>query len=129
MDMIENAGIAGKLVRANAVFSGTSGGLLLAGAWFWDEALGVGSWLLALVGIGLIGYALQLWIGSRVAATSTARVAAAMDAAWVIGAAVLLIGFPGALTDSGRLALAAVSSIVLLFAIAQAAAVRRSVAR
>jgi hypothetical protein len=42
-----------------------------------------------------------------------------MDIAWVIGAAVVLLGFPTAMTTTGRVALLAVSVVVAGFAEAQ----------
>lgn len=116
-----------RLLKANALFSASSGALLVVGAAVLDAPLGVDYRMLVVVGIGLVGYGASLAGGADGdSAVSTARLAVAMDAAWVLGAVVLLAGFPTAMTTTGRLALGAVSLVVLFFATAQAGAMRES---
>lgn len=105
----------------NAVFSAASGVVLAAGAAALDTWFGVPAWLLVLVGLGLVGYAADLvWFTrSPHRLALGGRVAVAADAAWVFGAAVLLLGFPETLTTQGNVALAVVTVVVAAFAVAQ----------
>lgn len=121
---------SGRLLKTammdNAFVSGISGLVLVVGATGLDTWLGVNQWVLVGVGVGLLGFAADLvwWSRSDRLLKVGGRIAVAADAAWVIGA-VLLIAFTGVLTRSGDMALAAVSVVVAGFALAQWLGVRR----
>lgn len=115
------------LLRANGAFSGGSGALLLIGAAALDDAFGLDAWLLVVCGVALLGYGTSLWLAARFAAAMPAvRFATIMDFGWVIGAAIILVGFPTAMTPTGRIALLAVSVVVADFALRQVSAMRAS---
>ena len=114
------------LLRANGAFSAGSGALLLIGASVLDGPLGLDAWFLALCGVILIGYGAGLWVSARLDdPTPAVRFATVMDFGWVLGAAVILIGFPSAMTTTGRIALLAVSLVVAGFGLLQSRALRR----
>jgi len=47
-----------------------------------------------------------------------------MDVAWVVGAGLVLVAFPGAIDNVGRLTLAAATIVVAVFAFLQTRALR-----
>jgi hypothetical protein len=101
----------------NAMFSAVSGAVLLLGATAWEATLGLEAWFLAVVGTALVAYGgLLQWLAGRPDVVAGARFATIMDAGWVFGAAVVLLGFPDAMTITGRAALLAVSLVVAGFA-------------
>lgn len=114
------------LLKGNGAFSATSGLALLAGSPWLDESFGVAAWLLAIVGIGLIGYGIQITLLAQPSrAKAGGKLATAMDVVWVIGAGVILIAFPTAMTAAGRVALVGASLVVAGLAAGQAAALRK----
>lgn len=116
------------LLRANGAFSAVSGAALLAGAGALDGTLGLETWFLAVCGVALLGYGATLWLVARTEpVVAAAQFATIMDAAWVVGASIILIGFPSAMTTLGRTALVAVSVVVADFALLQIRALRRPV--
>jgi hypothetical protein len=117
----------GYVVRSNAVFSGVSGLVLLAGAGALEETLGLEGWILALAGAALVQYGALLWLlAQRHSAVAAATFATVMDGGWVVGAAGLLLAFPTVMTPVGRSALLAVSVVVLGFAESQFFELRRA---
>ncbi|MDX1469066.1 MAG: hypothetical protein R3258_06965 [Acidimicrobiia bacterium] len=111
------------LIRANGVFSITSGLILAVGSPLLDMWLGVDvPWLLA-IGVALVGYGLSLYssAGRDETLVRLGRFATVADIGWVLGAAAL-ISLTDALTPGGEIALAAVSAVVLGFAVLQARA-------
>lgn len=113
------------LLRANGAFSATSGAVLVLGAAALDTSLGLNAWLLFASGVGLVGYGAVLFAAARDDAIGGGRFATAADLAWVVGATILLVGFPSVLTGAGRLALLLVTIVVGGFAVGQALALRR----
>lgn len=115
-----------KLLKGNGAFSAANGAVLLFGALWLDGAFGLHAWLLAIVGLGLIGYGILL---ARLAnpehAISGGKFATAMDFAWVVGAAVILLAFPTAMTTVGRVILLAMTVVVAALATEQTMALRR----
>lgn len=110
----------GLILNGNAMFSALSGAVLLLGAGPWEERLGIETWFLAVSGISLVAYgALLWWLARRPDVAAGARFATIMDAGWVLGAAVVLVGFPTVMTTTGRVALLVVSLVVLGFTAAQ----------
>ena len=115
------------VMRANALFSALSGAMLLFGGAIWDEAMGLEPWFMAAVGSALLAYGVLLvWLGSRPDAVGGIRFATIMDLAWVLGAGVVLAGFPTAMTTTGRIALLTVSLVVAGFASSQMVGLRRT---
>ncbi len=108
------------ILKGNGVFSGLSGAALLPATGLWDAALGLDTWFLGVAGAALVAYGGVLWwLAGRQDVVAGVGFATIMDVAWVIGAAVVLIGFPTAMTTTGRVALLAVSVVVLGLAGAQ----------
>lgn len=114
-------------VRCNAVFSATSGLLLLGTGFRVDTALGVDAWALTGLGGGLCLFAaVLLWLLIHTPYLDAgARFALAADVGWVVGALVLLAGFPSVLTSTGKTALVGVTAIVAAIAAGEAFGVHR----
>jgi hypothetical protein len=110
----------GTILAINGMFSAVSGTVLLVTSTSMDERLGLETWFLAVVGAVLIGYGwLIAELGKREDPRPGARFATAMDIAWVIGSAIVLIGFPSAMTTTGRVGLLMVSIPVAALALVQ----------
>ena len=109
-----------KIVQGNGIYSALSGAILAIGAPWLDTVSGVDAWVLAVVGVGLIAYGTLI---NRQATNAdpvpVARFATAMDLAWLVGAAALLIGFPSVMTTAGKAILVAASVGVGAFAVLQ----------
>ena len=109
-----------KIVQGNGIYSALSGAILAIGAPWLDTVSGVEAWVLAVVGVGLIAYGTLIYRQARNAdPVPVARFATAMDLAWLVGAAALLIGFPSAMTTAGKAILVAASVGVGAFAALQ----------
>jgi uncharacterized protein YndB with AHSA1/START domain len=115
------------VVSYNAIFSAVSGTGLLVAAPMLSGPIGVAGWILATLGVGLVVFAAMLvWLLAeprRLA--SWAWLVLVADAAWVLGAVVLLAGFPGLLTPAGEFGLGAVSVVVATIAVGQTVGLRR----
>jgi hypothetical protein len=114
-------------VSINVIFSAASGVVLIAGTPMLSNPIGADGWLLATVGVGLVGFgALLVWLlaAPRRLAVGVPYVLVA-DVAWVLGAVVLLAGFPELLAPAGQVGLAAVSAVVVAIAVGQAVGLRR----
>ena len=124
--MTNNRTLLSNAMQENALFSGISGIVLIAGAPWLDTWLGVNGWLLVAAGVGLIVFASDLvwWSRSAKLLISGGRMAVISDIAWVVGAA-SLIAFTAVLSRQGELALAIVSVVVAGFAAAQWIGLRR----
>ena len=104
----------------NGLYSAVSGAVLLISFRTLDATLGLESWFLVVAGVLLIGYGVLIAeLGRREDPVPVAWFASAMDMAWVVGAIVTLVGFPKALTQSGRYALIAFTIPVAVFAVLQ----------
>jgi hypothetical protein len=114
-------------VSYNALFSAISGVTLSVGGLLLSGPIGVDGWILVTLGVGLVGFAvLLLWLhadADRLARGAPFVVAA--DVAWVVAAAVLLVGVPNLLVPVGQVSLAAVSVVVAVLAAAQTVGLRR----
>lgn len=118
--------LLGKAMIDNAIVSGLTGLGLTASATSIDDWLGVNAWAIAVVGLGLIGFALDLAFRARSPRwlVKGGKLAVAGDSLWVVGS-FALIGFSDVLSPSGEVALAGVSLVVAGFAIAQYIGLRR----
>lgn len=115
-------------LRGNALFSTICGFVLLTAASRISDVLGAGDpWLLRFIGGVLILFALDLFTSSKSSpvSSSKARYFIWMDLAWVIGSAVLLLVAGPAFSTAGKLLIAAVSTIVAVFATVQHVGLRR----
>lgn len=118
-----------RALQANALFSGLSGvALILAAGWLSGHLGLQRTWILPVLGVGLIGFAGSLLPIARaepidrVAATG----ASVADGLWVMGSLVLGWWDPLGMTAVGLWLVIGVAGIVLLFALAQAWGLARS---
>jgi hypothetical protein len=114
-----------RTLEANAVFSAVSGVALIALAIAGTDGFGVSPWMLGIVGAGLVPFA---WIVHRTARKPEpmlVRLIIGADVAWVVAAAVILLGFPGTLSPTGSIALALASLVVADLAVMQYVGMRR----
>ncbi|MEW6543100.1 MAG: hypothetical protein AB1411_05765 [Nitrospirota bacterium] len=110
-------------LRCNAWFSGLSGLLFLLAARPIAALLGIETpWIVTTLGLGLLLYALWLALTVRRPAPDRREVLVAigLDAAWVLGSALLLIAAPIPLTQAGKWAVGIAADIVATFAVLQA---------
>lgn len=114
-------------ISGNALFSGATGVLLLAGSvigsWF-----GIDRWILAALGAGLSGFAavLLVLLTQPRHLLLGARWVIAADAAWILGAATLLSAWPSTLSAAGRTALLGATVVVAVLTLAQLSGLRRA---
>ena len=114
------------LLKGNGAFSAGSGALLLVGSPWLDSSFGLEAWLLAVTGVALIGYGTQLaQLSKSDSAVTGGKFATIMDLGWVIGSAVILVGFPTAMTTAGRVTLLLATLAVAGFAAGQIQSLRR----
>jgi len=109
-------------LRANAWFSGLSGLVFLFAAEPLATFLGLDTpWIIRLLGLGLLGYAfwLHLIVSRPTLDCREVWSAIALDGAWVISSAVLLISDLLPLTIAGRWAMGITTDLVALFAVLQ----------
>ncbi len=115
-----------RTLQANAAFSALSGIIAIASAKPLSLLLGVNvSSLLIGMGIALLAYAAVLFLNARREniKLQEAWLAVVLDAAWVIGSAILI--FAGTLSTTGNWLIAIVAKIVLIFAVLQFFGIRR----
>ena len=116
----------GRVLIADGVVSGLCGlGLLVAPG---EVATLIGlrsSAIVAAVGLSLVGYAAVLITGARgSAARRTAAWAVALNVAWLAGTVAVILA--GALNRQGNWALILVGDAVLVFALLEGVALRRT---
>lgn len=112
----------------NALFSGMTGVLMLAGGWVLADLLGVHAVVLAGIGAVLVGFATSLvWLLAHPQHLRVgARLVVVADIGWLVAASVILFWFPSALATPGQIALAVVSTVVAVLAATQTVGLRRS---
>ena len=115
-----------KVLRWDAVASGASVVLTVAGAGWLGDRLGVATWVPLAVGVGLVPWVAFLVHVGRQAQLHRGSVAviAAGNLIWVVAAAVLIFGYPESLTITGKWIVGLFSLVVLDFGLAQLAGVR-----
>lgn len=115
-------GLLTSAMRINALFSATSGVILLLGASALAIRFGAPAWILVALGAGLLSFSvLLLWsLTDARRLTVGGRVAVGGDTAWTAGAAVLLTTPVGGLTAQGRTTLALVTVAVAVLGMLQA---------
>lgn len=116
------------VLQANMIFSGLSGLLLAVAAAPLGQWLGVpATWLLVVIGIGLLGFAGLLFQIARQNPLDLrqANVIFWLDVAWVVGSALLLFTGWVSFTTTGWWAVLLVADVVALFAILEFVGMRR----
>jgi hypothetical protein len=111
-----------RTLRANGLFSGVSGLAFITASRPIALFLGLdGPFVLIVIGIGLLLYALALWFnaGHRPIDHSFVWVAIIADAAWVVGSLIILLTDWFPLTPAGWWAVAIVADLVAIFAVVQ----------
>lgn len=112
-------------LTANAASSGVTGVALVAGAAPLSGWLGIPAWLSVVVGAGLLVFAVSVVRVARNPQPTGVRQVIAADVAWVVGAAVVIVGFPESMSTAGLWALGAVTVAVADFAVFQTVGLRR----
>lgn len=112
-------------LAANAASSAVTGVALVAGAAPLSGWLGIPAWLSVAVGAGLLVFAVSVVRVARSPQPAAVRQVIAADVAWVIGAAVVIVGFPESMSTAGLWALGVVTVAVADFAVFQAVGLRR----
>ncbi|HRW10430.1 MAG TPA: hypothetical protein P5121_35240 [Caldilineaceae bacterium] len=118
-----------RVLQTNMLFSGLSGLLLAVDAGPLSRWLGIpAAWLLVVIGIGLLGFAWQLFQTARQSPIDLRQANAIlfMDVAWVVGSALLLFTGWGSFTTVGWWAVLLVADAVALFAILETIGIRRA---
>ena len=113
---------------ANAAFSLTCAFLFVAFANPLARIAGLAGPLpLEIVGAGLLPFgAALIWLSRREILTlGVGRLISLMDAQWVLGTAILLIGWPDLLSPTGRALAVAIAAIVACLAVWQLHGARR----
>ena len=116
----------GRVLVADGVVSGVCGLGLLAAPRAIATLMGVPSAALIIaVGVSLLGYAAALLAGARgPSARRTAALAVALNVAWLVGTAIVIVA--GGLSREGNWALIVVGDAVLVFAILEGLAWRKT---
>ncbi len=114
-----------RTLAANAGFSAVTGVILIVGAAPLSSWLGIPTWLTIAVGLGLLPFAFTVARVARNPRRNTVRQVILADIAWVIGAAVIIIGFPQSMSTAGVWTLGLVTAAIGFFAAFQALGLRR----
>lgn len=109
----------------NALFSAATGTLAATEAPDLSSRLGVEAWMLVVLGIGLIGFAVAVALIAASGNPRRARAVVGADIAWVVVALPVAAAGPGSLTAAGQGVLAVVTVAVAGLAAAQWAGARR----
>ncbi len=116
-----------RTLRVNATFSATTGVTMLLLARPVAERLGFEwPWVLFFIGVGLLLFAADLALLSRkdpIPRPRTILIIAA-DVGWVLGSALLLLGWPQLFNSLGRWVVLGVALVVTLFAVLQTGALK-----
>lgn len=120
-----------RALRGNALFSTVSGLALAAGAFAIGPRIGVEpSWIVLLVGLGLLPFAFDLFTNAARQRVDLARAKTAIagDVAWVVGSIAVILIDPTGLTTAGVVTIAIVAAVVADFAMLQWLGLRRAAA-
>lgn len=123
---MSNTSLLTRTLKANAVFSAGSGLALAVFSVPLSDWLGIPAWIAVAVGVGLVGFSVIVYSIARNPKATVVKQVIASDVAWVVGAVVLLVAFPDAMTTEGRWALGIVSLVVADFAVMQWLGLRRA---
>lgn len=111
---------------ANATSSAITGAGLLVGAGPLSDWLGIPTPVSVIVGLGLLIFALDVAWTSRDPAAGRVRRVIVADVAWVMGAGIIIFGFPRSMSTEGLWALGLVTFAVAAFAVLQTVGLRRT---
>jgi hypothetical protein len=115
-------------MQANALFSTLSGAaFLLAPGWL-SRTTGIEpAFAFTVIGAGLLGYAIWLWLNSQGDGVShrAAVTAIAADSMWVVASIIVLVSGLLPLTTAGIWGVAIIADVVGIFAIVQFLGLRR----
>jgi len=111
---------------ANAGFSGATGLAMVVAADPLSRWLGIPTWLTVAVGAALMPFAVVVAGVARNPRAGAVKSVIFADAAWVVGAAAVIIGFPQSMSSAGLWALGLVTVAVADFALFQLIGLRRS---
>lgn len=110
-----------ELLKLNAAFSAVSGAIAVLAADGLARTLGIeADWIVRLVGVALLAYAVDLAITARLRPRQVlafGRIAAVADAAWVVATIGLVIA--GVFSAGGAVLMALVAVVVAAFAVTQ----------
>jgi hypothetical protein len=126
MDVHDSTTFLRRSLQLDGVASGLTGLLLLVAAGPISTLIGVSAPVVArIVGAGLVAFAAALVWNARRATIARGEVVltVALNVAWVVGSAVLIV--LGPLTLLGNLAVAAVAAAVLGFTVLEVVGLRR----
>ncbi len=120
-----------KVLMANGWFSIISGAVAAGLSAPLADYMEIPFAVLVLVGLGVVAFGVLTLINVRRELLDRPQAIATTlaDVTWVIGAVGILAAFPGSMSSEGKVLLAGVSAVVALFAISQAAVLRRSPGR
>ena len=115
-----------RVLVADGVVSGLTGAALLVAPGRIATLIGLRSGaIVAAVGVGLLAYSALLVTGARgSAARRTAALAVVLNVAWLVGTAVVIVA--GGLNREGNWALILVGDVVLVFALLEGVAWRKT---
>lgn len=106
-------------LRLNALFSLTTGLILLFGAFPVSDWLGIPAWVAIVVGVGLVPFAVMVWRASGRLDPAEVTSIVVADIVWVVASAIFVVGWSHLLSDAGLKATVAVAVVVGGFALAQ----------
>lgn len=117
-----------RALKTNSVVSALTGMTITAGAGIIGPLIGFDlAPLYQVIGAGLVVFAVWVWlVGTRSAVSQRdARIVFWLDILWVLGSAVLLLGFAQLLTIVGIVLIAGAAIMVAAFAAAEYAGIQR----
>lgn len=112
-------------LAVNATSSAVTGAGLLVGAGPLSEWLGIPTLVSVIVGLGLLVFALDVARTSRNPEANRVLQVIVADVAWVIGAGIVIFGYPQSMSTEGLWALGLISVAVAVFALFQTVGWRR----
>lgn len=118
-----------RALRFNALFSAVSGLALATGSYAIGPRIGVEpSWIVLAVGLGLLPFALDLFVNASRSKVDLGKVkmAIAGDFVWVAASIALIVIDPTGLTISGFVTVAFVAAVVADFAVLQLVGYKRA---
>jgi hypothetical protein len=119
-----NSKLLTRVLMVNAGFSAVTGVILVGGAIPLSRWFGIPLWLAVAVGFGLLPFSLAVAVVARRPRRSTVRSVIIADLAWVVGAAIVILGFPQSMSTPGLWVLGLVTVAVADFAVLQTVGLR-----
>lgn len=113
------------VLATNAGFSAVTGVVMIVAAGPLSNWLGIPTWVTVGVGAGLVPFAVAVAATARSPVLSRVVQVIVADVSWVVGAAVITIGFPESMSRQGLWALGMVTVVVAVFAVLQTLGLRR----